>query len=110
MNDISTMNKVLEYMALAKPIVQFDLHEGRVSAGDSSLYANRNDAASLASCIVQLIDDPGARDEMGQAGLQRLKTTLSWELQVPQVLAAYQRATSKRLGAAAGPGRPARAR
>ena len=49
----------MEYMALGKPIVQFDLHEGRVSAGDASLYARRNDAASLASCIVQLIDDPG---------------------------------------------------
>ncbi len=107
MNDISTMNKVLEYMALAKPIVQFDLHEGRVSAGDSSLYANRNDAASLASCIVQLIDDPGARDEMGQAGLQRLTTTLSWELQVPRLLAAYERAAAKRTAPTGGPGRSA---
>ena len=108
MNDISTMNKVLEYMALAKPIVQFDLHEGRISAGGSSLYATRNDSASLASCIVALIDDPAARQ--GGPGLRRLTSALSWELQVPQVLAAYQRATSKRLGAAAGPGRPARAR
>jgi glycosyltransferase involved in cell wall biosynthesis len=110
MNDISTMNKVLEYMALAKPIVQFDLHEGRVSAGDSSLYARRNDAASLASCIVQLIDDPGARDEMGQAGLQRLTTTLSWELQVPRLLAAYERAAAKRTASGRNPGRFARHR
>ena len=110
MNDISTMNKVLEYMALAKPMVQFDLHEGRVSAGDSSLYARRNDAASLASCIVQLIDDPGARDEMGQAGLQRLTTTLSWELQVPRLLAAYERAAVKRTASGQNPGRFARRR
>ena len=110
MNDISTMNKVLEYMALAKPMVQFDLHEGRVSAGDSSLYARRNDAASLASCIVQLIDDPGARDEMGQAGRQRLQTTLSWELQVPRLLAAYERAAAKRTAAGRNPGRLTRRR
>ena len=110
MNDISTMNKVLEYMALAKPMVQFDLHEGRVSAGDSSLYARRNDAASLASCIVQLIDDPGARDEMGQAGLQRLTTTLSWELQVPRLLAAYELAAVKRTASGQNPGRFARRR
>ena len=58
MNNISTMNKVLEYMALGKPIVQFDLHEGRVSAGAASLYAARNDARSLATCIVSLVDDP----------------------------------------------------
>jgi glycosyltransferase involved in cell wall biosynthesis len=92
MNDISTMNKVMEYMALGKPIVQFDLHEGRFSAGDSSLYAARNDATSLARCIVALIDDPGARARMGQAGQHRLTTALSWELQVPRLLAAYQRA------------------
>ena len=92
MNDISTMNKVMEYMALGKPMVQFDLHEGRVSAGDASLYAARNDATSLAKCIVRLVDDPDERARMGQIGLQRLATTLSWEMQVPKLLAAYERA------------------
>ena len=67
MNDISTMNKIMEYMALGKPIVQFDLHEGRVSAGDASLYATRNDATSLGKCIVELIDDPGGAGSDGAA-------------------------------------------
>jgi glycosyltransferase involved in cell wall biosynthesis len=106
MNDISTMNKVMEYMALGKPMVQFDLHEGRVSAGDSSLYATRNDATSLASCIVRLIDDPQARSRMGQSGHKRLRTTLSWDLQVPQLLAAYERAVQKRARPAAEALRP----
>jgi glycosyltransferase involved in cell wall biosynthesis len=92
MNDISTMNKVMEYMALGKPIVQFDLHEGRVSAGAASLYAKRNDVSSLAECIVQLIDDTEMRERMGKIGKQRLLTMLSWEVQVPKLLAAYQRA------------------
>lgn len=92
MNDISTMNKVLEYMALAKPIVQFDLHEGRVSAGEASLYAKRNDVSSLAAGIIQLVDDSELAVEMGQIGRQRLVTTLSWELQIPKLLAAYERA------------------
>jgi glycosyltransferase involved in cell wall biosynthesis len=96
MNDISTMNKVMEYMAAGKPIVQFDLREGRVSAGDASLYAAANDATSLASCIMRLIDDPAMREQMGALGLERLETTLSWELQVPHLLAAYQRAIYKR--------------
>jgi glycosyltransferase involved in cell wall biosynthesis len=96
MNDISTMNKVMEYMSLGKPMVQFDLREGRVSAGESSLYAARNDASSLAACIVQLIDDPAARAEMGRLGMQRLKSTLSWELQVQHLLGAYERAVGKR--------------
>lgn len=96
MNDISTMNKVMEYMALGKPMVQFDLHEGRISADDASLYAVRNDATSLAKCIVRLIDDPDERARMGQIGLQRLATTLSWEMQVPKLLAAYERAAGQR--------------
>ena len=96
MNDISTMNKVMEYMALGKPMVQFGLHEGRISAGDASLYAVRNDATSLAKCIVRLIDDPDERARMGQIGLQRLATTLSWEMQVPKLLAAYERAAGQR--------------
>jgi glycosyltransferase involved in cell wall biosynthesis len=96
MNDISTMNKVMEYMAAGKPIVQFDLREGRVSAGDASLYAAANDANSLAACIVRLIDDPATREQMGHLGLLRLKTALGWDLQVPHLLAAYERAVSKR--------------
>lgn len=96
MNDISTMNKIMEYMTLGKPIVQFDLQEGRVSAGDASEYADRNDATSLAKCIVQLIDDPEARARMGQVGLRRMATTLSWEFQVPKLLAAYKQAFDKR--------------
>ncbi len=95
MNDISTMNKVMEYMALAKPMVQFDLHEGRFSAGDSSLYATRNDAASLARCITRLVDDRLACERMGRIGRERLIATLSWEAQIPELLAAYQRASGK---------------
>jgi glycosyltransferase involved in cell wall biosynthesis len=91
MNDISTMNKVMEYMALSKPIVQFDLHEGRVSAGEASLYAVRNDVSSLAEGIVRLVDDAELRSQMGAIGHQRLVTTLSWEQQVPRLLAAYRR-------------------
>jgi glycosyltransferase involved in cell wall biosynthesis len=96
MNDISTMNKIMEYMALGRPIVQFDLHEGRFSAGQASLYATRNDAASLAKCIVELIDDPETRAAMGQFGARRLRSSLSWESQVPRLLAAYERAAVKR--------------
>lgn len=92
MNDISTMNKVTEYMALGKPIVQFDLREGRVSAGDASLYAARNDSRSLAKCILELIEDPEECARMGKIGAHRLQTVLSWELQIPNLLAAYKRA------------------
>lgn len=95
MNDISTMNKIMEYMALGKPVVQFDLTEGRVSAGDASLYAAPNDARSLADCILQLVDDEALSTRMGEVGLQRMSTSLRWEAQVPELLAAYERALGR---------------
>jgi glycosyltransferase involved in cell wall biosynthesis len=95
MNDISTMNKIMEYMALGRPIVQFDVHEGRVSAGGASLYAARNDVASLAEGIIRLVDDSELSARMGQAGRDRFVTRLTWEQQVPKLLAAYRRALEK---------------
>lgn len=89
MNDLSTMNKVLEYMALAKPIVQFDLTEGRASAADASLYARPNDDEDLATKILVLLDDPAAREAMGRLGRQRIETELEWRFQVPKLLKAY---------------------
>lgn len=89
MNDKSTMNKIMEYMALAKPIVQFDLHEGRVSAGEASLYARANDATDLAAKIVELIDDPARRERMGAVGRKRVIEELSWDHEAPKLLAAY---------------------
>ncbi len=90
MNDKSTMNKIMEYMALGKPIVQYDLVEGRVSAQEASLYAERNDPKDLARKLVQLLDDEPLRKRMGEIGLERVKTTLAWEHEVPRLLAAYE--------------------
>lgn len=92
LNDISTMNKVLEYMALGKPIVQFDLREGRYSAGAASLYATGNDPVSLADCITTLLDDQEMRTSLGDFGRQRFANELNWEAQVPVLLSAYDRA------------------
>jgi glycosyltransferase involved in cell wall biosynthesis len=89
MNDKSTMNKVLEYMALGKPIVQFDLTEGRWAAQDASLYARRHDTADFAAKIVELIDDPRRRAAMGAFGRRRVETQLEWSHQAPRLLAAY---------------------
>jgi glycosyltransferase involved in cell wall biosynthesis len=80
----------MEYMALGKPIVQFDLTEGRVSAQDASLYARRNDPIDLAHKVVALLDDAELRARMGAAGLERVKTELAWEHEVPRLLAAYE--------------------
>jgi glycosyltransferase involved in cell wall biosynthesis len=90
MNDKSTMNKIMEYMALGKPIVQFDLTEGKVSAQESSLYAKPNDAIDMAEKIAWLLDNKTKREEMGQIGRTRMETVLSWDASVPVLLDAYE--------------------
>jgi glycosyltransferase involved in cell wall biosynthesis len=90
MNDISTMNKVMEYMALGKPMVQFDLTEGRFSAQQASVYARRNDVFDLAMKIAQLLDDPARRAAMGAFGRRRVENELEWRYEVPKLLAAYE--------------------
>jgi glycosyltransferase involved in cell wall biosynthesis len=89
MNDISTMNKIMEYMALGKPIVQFDLAEGRFSAQRASVYARRNDVFDLAMKIAQLLDDPAQRAAMGAFGRRRVENELEWRYEAPKLLAAY---------------------
>ncbi|MGO4381551.1 glycosyltransferase family 4 protein [Pseudoduganella sp. RAF53_2] len=91
MNDKSTMNKIMEYMALAKPIVQFDLVEGRVSAQDASLYAKKNDPVDMAKKIAELLDDPERRARMGEYGRNRVVNELEWKYEAPKLLAAYER-------------------
>ncbi|KAA5608428.1 glycosyltransferase family 4 protein [Rhodovastum atsumiense] len=90
MNDMSTMIKVMEYMALGKPIVQFDMTEGRVSAGESAFYARPNDAHDFALKIAGLLDDPERRERMGCLGRQRIEDDLAWMHQAPKLIAAYE--------------------
>jgi glycosyltransferase involved in cell wall biosynthesis len=90
MNDLSTMNKIMEYMALGKPIVQFDLTEGRFSAQQASLYARRNDAFDLGEKILALLDNPALRAEMGAYGRKRVLEELEWRYEAPKLLAAYE--------------------
>jgi glycosyltransferase involved in cell wall biosynthesis len=97
MNDISTMIKIMEYMALGKPIVQFDLKEGRFSAREASLYADpRAGAADFASKILWLLDNPDARKRMGEFGRRRIERELAWQYSVENLLAAYQRCFDKK--------------
>ncbi len=96
MNDISTMIKIMEYMALGKPIVQFDLKEGKFSAGDAALYAdNEKMVPDFAEKILWLLDHPEQRKRMGEFGQQRVRTELSWDYSVQSLLAAYEKAFGK---------------
>lgn len=95
MNRKSTMNKIMEYMALAKPIVQFDMDEGKFSAQEASLYAKPNDSKDLAEKILELLEDPGKRSRMGAFGYERVKNTLEWEYEKENLYKAYRKVFSK---------------
>ena len=97
MNDISTMIKIMEYMALGKPIVQFDLKEGRFSAKEGSLYSdNGNRVIDFANKVLWLIENPDERKRMGEFGRRRVESELAWKYSVQNLLAAYERAFAKR--------------
>jgi glycosyltransferase involved in cell wall biosynthesis len=89
MNDLSTMNKIMEYMALGKPIVQFDVKEGRFSAQDASLYALANDPIDFARKITEVLDDTTKAQAMGKYGYERVQQHLGWDNERPKLLAAY---------------------
>jgi len=89
MNDKSTMNKIMEYMALAKPIVQYDLAEGRFSAQNASLYAEKNNEQDFAEKILTLLDDVELRETMGLFGRNRVINELEWKYEAPKLIAAY---------------------
>jgi glycosyltransferase involved in cell wall biosynthesis len=92
LNDLSTMNKVLEYMALGKPIVQFETAEGRVSAASAALYAAPNDTDDFADKVLLLLNDEAMRTRMGAEGRRRIETGLGWGHQEGALLAAYDHA------------------
>jgi len=89
MNDKSTMNKIMEYMALGKPIVQFEMTEGRVTAQEASLYAKANDEQDFAYKIIDLIENEEQRKQMGLFGRNRVVDKLAWKYEAPKLLAAY---------------------
>jgi len=89
LNDVSTWIKVMEYMALGKPIVSFALKETRFSAADAALYVTPNNEAEFAKAVARLMDDPDLRQRMGEFGRARVRSTLSWEVTSQNLLKAY---------------------
>lgn len=90
LNNGSTMNKMMEYMALGKPVVSFDLAEARFSAQDAATYAKPNDVLDFAQKVTSLMDDKEKREKMGQYGQKRVRDALAWEYSIPSLLEAYR--------------------
>jgi glycosyltransferase involved in cell wall biosynthesis len=90
LNDVSTWIKVMEYMALGKPIVAFDLKETRFSASKAAVYVEPNNEEAFAKAICELMDDPARRREMGEFGIRRVDTDLKWDVVSTELLRAYE--------------------
>src|SRR5215469_3667571 len=104
MNDISTMIKIMEYMALGKPIVQFDLKEGRFTAQEASLYSSReNPVADFSNRILWLLDHPEERKRRGEFGFRRVEQKLAWKYSVANLLRAYSHVSGSRVRTPDGP-------
>src|SRR5262249_57435846 len=103
LNDVSTMIKVAEYMALSRPVVAFDLRETRATAGDTALYAPPNDDDAYARLISALLDDEQKRLELGTRARERFERELTWQQSAQQLLAAYDHALGAVQDGAASP-------
>ena len=90
LNDVSTMNKTMEYMAFELPVVAFDLRETRVSAGEAAAYVEPNDEHAYAEAIVTLIDDEPRRARLGKLGRARVEQELAWSHQERAYLGVYR--------------------
>lgn len=91
MNNLSTMNKVMEYMALGKPMVQFNLKEGKYSAKKASLYAENNNVEDFANKIIELLSNSLLRHQMGEYGYQRVKNELCWDIEEQKLIKFYKK-------------------
>jgi glycosyltransferase involved in cell wall biosynthesis len=94
LNDLSTMNKSMEYMAFELPVVAFDLRETRVSARDAAVYVRPNDVHDYAEAIIELIDDQPRRARLGRLGREHVERELAWCHQEHAYLGVYQRLTA----------------
>ena len=91
LNDVSTMNKTMEYMAFELPVVAFDLRETRVSAGEAGVYVTPNDVHDYAEAIVELLDDEPRRSLLGKRGRARIEQELAWSHHRGAYLDVYRR-------------------
>jgi glycosyltransferase involved in cell wall biosynthesis len=97
LNDVSTMNKTMEYMAFGLPVLAFDLKETRVSAADAAGYVKPNEVTAYAQALLDLLDAEGLRAEMGRRGRGRVETELAWKFQRGGYLAVFNRLIGRRI-------------
>jgi hypothetical protein len=89
LNDVSTFNKTMEYMAYALPVLAFDLKETRVSAGSAATYVDPGDVEGFAKALGALLDADEQRAEMALAARRRAAAELDWRPQARAYVGVY---------------------
>lgn len=95
LNNISTMIKTMDYMAMGLPVVSFDLTESRFSAGEAAIYAADHSSAAFGDAVITLVDDSERREKMARIGFDRISGPLSWDVSERELMACYRRAFEK---------------
>jgi len=96
LNNISSMNKIMDYMALGKPTVAYDLPEHRFTAGEAALYASPNDQVDFARQITRLIDDDHLCHRLGAIGRMRMEKQFAWQFQRERILSVYNMLSARK--------------
>lgn len=86
---IGTAIKIMEYMAVGKPIVQYNIGEGMVTAGESSIYIRNNDKIAFGDAIIELLKNKKKRDVMGKIGRKRIEEKFQWAVQEKKLINLY---------------------
>lgn len=92
-NHRSTMNKTLEYMAHAVPVLAFALHETKRVVGDAGVFVHEDDDIAFAHALANLLDDEHGRAAMGRRGRARIENGLSWQHQAETYVKIFRELT-----------------
>lgn len=91
-NSVSTMVKVIDYLAIGKGLVAFDLAETRRVAGDAALIAKNPSARSLADTLLDVLRDPASARALEDSTQERVDSLeLDWQVSAKKLTAAYTR-------------------
>jgi glycosyltransferase involved in cell wall biosynthesis len=88
--------KIGNYMAMALPVVAFDMPISHEYLGGLGVYAERGNSRSLAEKLREVLDNPGRYRDVGRALREECIRTLSWDTANGRIEAVYEKALARR--------------
>jgi len=90
MNQMASMNKITEYLALGLPIVLFDLRENVRTVDECSIIVKEPNPVALAEGMRSLLYNHDLRNTLSERSRQRFVQYLSWDRQEHKFISAYE--------------------